>query len=299
MAYRIRRNRSIQKSLRLIAGEQIEKSIAEINDPQLDRHEAVHQARKRCKKLRALVRIVRPQFADYKRENAFFRDAARELSYLRDAQSVVACFDELMKRHEDQVDRARFTATRKELVDRRRQVADDVAGLDARLNRFLEQMREARQRVAEWKIDDSGFSAVRGGLNKTYQRGRKALRKAHADPTTENFHEWRKRVKYHWYHERLLRQIWPAMMEVERRVGNELADLLGDEHDLAVLQQTLDAEPERFGEERDRQDLAGLIKQSRAQLQSEAHELGARVFAERPDARAERFQRYWMVWQRG
>ena len=89
------------------------------------------------------------------------------------------------------------------------------------------------------------------------------------------------------------------MMEVERRVGNELADLLGDEHDLAVLQQTLDAEPERFGEERDRQDLVGLIKQSRAQLQSEAHELGARVFAERPDARAERFQRYWMVWQRG
>jgi hypothetical protein len=298
MAYRIRRNKSIKESVRVIAGEQIERSIAEINDPQLDRHEAVHQARKRCKKLRALVRIVRPQFADYKRENAFFRDAARELSYLRDAQSVVACFDGLMKRHEGQVDSASFAAIRQELVDRRSQVAEDVAGLDARLGRFLEQMHEAHQRVAAWEIDDNGFSAVRGGLNKTYARGRKALLQAHADSTTDNFHEWRKRVKYHWYHERLLRQIWPAMMKVERRVGNELAGLLGDEHDLAVLQQTLDAEPERFGEERDRQELADLIKQSRAQLQSEAYQLGARIFAEQPDARAERFQRYWMVWQR-
>ncbi len=298
MAYRIRRNRSIQESLRLIAGEQIESSMAEINDPQLDRHEAVHQARKRCKKLRALVRIVRPQFADYQRENAFFRDAARELSYLRDAQSVVACFDELMKCHQDQVDGARFAAIRQQLVDRRKQVAEDVAGLEARLDCFLEQMREARQRVAEWVIDDNGFVAMRDGLSKTYKRGRKALRQAHADPTTDNFHEWRKRVKYHWYHERLLRQIWPAMMKVERRVGNELGGLLGDEHDLAVLQQTLDADPGRFGEERDRQELADLIKQSRASLQSQAYQLGARIFAEQPDARAERFQRYWMVWQR-
>ncbi len=297
MAYRIRRNKSVQKSVRLIAGEQIDKAIAEINDPELDRHETVHQVRKRCKKLRALVRIVRPRFAGYEQENAFFRNAARELSYLRDAQTVVECFDDLMKHNGNTVDDAQFASIRAELVDRRTRAADDVAGLDARLDTFLQQMHDARARVDQWKIDDDGFSAVRGGLNKTYKRGRKALRKALADPTTDNLHEWRKRVKYHWYHERLLRCIWPAMMKAEREAGDELADLLGDEHDLAVLQQTVDGEPERFGEERDRQALAGLIEQRRSQLQTAAWPLGKRIFAERPAARARRFKRYWRVWR--
>jgi hypothetical protein len=30
----------------------------------------------------------------------------------------------------------------------------------------------------------------------------------------EHFHEWRKRVKYHWYHLGLLRELWPASMEL-------------------------------------------------------------------------------------
>jgi hypothetical protein len=299
MTYRLRRRQRVQKSVRLIAGEQIDKAIAEVNDAELDRHETVHQVRKRCKKLRALVRIVRPQFAGYARENAFFRDAARELSYLRDAQSVVECFDALMKHNGDRVDGARFVAIRMELVDRRARLAEDVTGLDARLGAFLRQMHDARARVDLWKIDGDGFSAVRGGLSKTYQRGRKALRKVLADPTTENLHEWRKRVKYHWYHERLLRPIWPAMMRAERQLADELADLLGDDHDLAVLQHTVDGEPDRFGEERDRQALAGLINQRREQLQAEARLLGKRLFAERTGARARRFKRYWQVWQRG
>lgn len=297
MAYRLRRTRSVQSSVRLVAGEQIDKAIAEINDPDLDRHETVHQVRKRCKKLRALVRIVRPRFWAFGEQNSFFRDASRELSYLRDAQSVVECFESLIENSGEQVDGERFAAIHGELIHRRNQVGDDVAGLDARLEAFLQQMHKARPGVDHWVIDDIGFSALSGGLKKTYRRGRKALRIAQADPTTDNLHELRKRVKYHWYHERLLRNTWPAMMKAERRAADGLADLLGDEHDLAVLQQTIDNEPDRFGEEPDRQALAELIAQRRRQLQAEVWPLAARVFAESPKARARRFKHYWKVWR--
>ncbi len=297
MAYRLRRKKSVQKSIRKVACEQIDRAIAEILDEQLDRHETVHQVRKRCKKVRGLVRLVRPVFADYQGENEFFRDAARELSYVRDAQSIIECFDALMKHFQQQIDRSSFAATREELERRRREIAGDEEGLDEKLDEFLASMREARHRVSHWKVDDDGFSAVAGGLKKTYRRGRKAMRLAYENPAAESFHEWRKRVKYHWYHARLLRRIWPRMMKVQREAAHHLSDLLGDDHDLAVLRQTILDTPARFGAAEDSQALLGLIDRRRAQFQAEAWPLGQRLYAEKPQPLAGRFGLYWETWQ--
>jgi CHAD domain-containing protein len=54
-------------------------------------------------------------------------------------------------------------------------------------------------------------------------------------PTVENFHEWRKRVKYYRYQLKLLRDFWKPVMEALRREAVKLSDDLGDDHDLAVL----------------------------------------------------------------
>jgi len=297
MAYHLRRKKSVQKSVRKVACEQIDRAIGEILDEGLDRHEAVHQVRKRCKKLRGLVRLVRPQFDDYRAENAFFRDAARELSYVRDAQSIVECFDALVDHFRDQVDQEAFASIGEQLADRRRKVAEDVVGLRDRLDEFLAKMREARQRADAWQIRGGGFSAVEGGLRRTYGRGRAAQGKACADPNTENFHEWRKRVKYHWYHARLLRGVWRDIMEVHVGAADRLSDLLGDDHDLAVLRSTVLDDPEAFGTETDVQAFVALLDRRRAELQAEARPLGERLFAERPKQLARRLRRYWKTWR--
>lgn len=65
-----------------------------------------------------------------------------------------------------------------------------------------------------WRLEECGFPAIEPGLVRTYRRARKALRTAYATPTPEHFHEWRKRVNYHWYHLRLLCELWPASMEL-------------------------------------------------------------------------------------
>lgn len=297
MAYRFRRNKSVQKNVRKVALEQIDKAIGEILDEKLDRHETVHQVRKRCKKLRGLIRLVRPEFGDYQQENEFFRDAARKLSYVRDAQSIIKCFDGLVGHFQDQIDEGAFAPVREELTARRQRIADDKVGLDNQLDEFLAKLREARGRAAQWKISDNGFTAVEGGLAKTYRRGRKALRKAYKNPSTEKFHEWRKRVKYHWYHARLLRRIWPDMMNVWRGATDQLSDLLGDDHDLAVFRQTLQDDPDRFGSESDLQVLIGLIDRRRAELQAKARPLGEWLFAEEPKHFSSRWGRYWETWQ--
>jgi CHAD domain-containing protein len=297
VTYRLRGEHSVESNVRKVARDQIEKSIKEITSTDMDRHEIVHQVRKRCKKIRGLIRLVRPAFEDYQYENRFFRDAARELSYVRDAQSMIECLDDLMERYRAELDPSAFSRVRDELLQRRREIADDRVGLDKKLQDFLAKMRLAVDRAERWRIRRAGFAAVSGGLKKTYARGCKAVRAAYSQPSAESFHELRKRVKYHWCHARLLREIWPQMMKAERSASDELSDLLGDHHDLAVLRQML---LDRCGVSEDSGDLrmlVGLIDQRQRELQAKAKPLSHRLFAEEPKQRVKRFHGYWKTWQ--
>lgn len=298
MAYRILAEESAQEAVRRMALEQIDNAVREIDDQQLDRHEAVHQVRKRCKKIRGLVRLVRPQFEDtYSRENAWFRDSAATLSYVRDAQSIIETFDKLIDHYQGQIASEAFSAVRRQLTDRRKRVAEDEVGLRERLDEFRARMQEGRERVAKWQLRDRGFDALEGGLTKTYARGRSAMARAYKKPDAENFHEWRKRAKYHWYHMRLLQPMWKGPMKERRDEVHLLSDYLGDDHDLSILRDTVTDQPDQFGEEDTIQAMTGLIVQQQAGLRTKAHPLGRRVFAEKPKRFAKRLRRYWDSWR--
>ncbi len=62
----------------------------------------------------------------------------------------------------------------------------------------------------------------------------------------------------------------PTMLKMWRKATDELSDLLGTDHDLAVFRQTLSGDLDRFGRESDRQVLIGLIDRRRAELQATA-----------------------------
>jgi hypothetical protein len=87
------------------------------------------------------------------------------------------------------------------------------------------------------------------------------------------------------------------MLGVHREAANELSDLLGDDHDLAILRKTLLGEPESFGSETDVQAFLGLIDRRRLELQSQARPLGECLFAEEPGQLADRFRTYWGTWK--
>jgi CHAD domain-containing protein len=298
MGYRLGVGESVQASVRRIAREQLDKGIAEVTDPQVDRHEVVHQLRKRCKKIRGLIRLVRPQFeATYKRENAWYREAARRLSSIRDAQSVIETWDQLVEHFQDALDREVLCQVRQQLVRRRREVTEDEVGLRQRFDEFLERMHQGRQRVGQWQLKQDDFPSVRGGLARTYARGCNALEEAYRSPSSESFHEWRKRVKYHWYHMRLLRPVWKAPLKARRDEADLLSDLLGDDHDLSVLRETMLRSPDRFGSESTLQAITGLINRRQVELRETARTLGERLFAEKPKRFVQRVGRYWRAWQ--
>ena len=297
MAYRVRRSKSVQKSLRKVAGEQLDKAIAELLDQHLDRHETVHQVRRACEKLRGLIRLVRPAFPDYSTENKFFRDAARELSYVRDAQSILECYDQLVEHFRDQLDLDAFASIRQQLEERRKQVADDQVGLDQRLDEFLAKMREARGRADSWKLNDDGFSAVEGGLKKTYRPAQAGFTGRLRESQDRGFPRAPQACQVPLVPRRLLRRIWPELLHPHRDAAHRLSDLLGDDHDLVVIRTTLLDQPEAFGSEADIEAFVGLVDCRRTELEKEARPLGERLLAEKPKRLAGRFFAYWKTWR--
>ncbi len=296
MAFYIFIDEPVIEAVQRIAREQIDKAIGEIQNDHLDRHETVHQARKRCKKIRGLFRLVRPQFEPYKFENAWYRDAASSLSFIRDAQSIIVTFNMLTDHFQDQIDINTFKSVCEQLMLRRQKIIQNKVDLDARLEKFLERLHKGRKRIDHWGLKASGFDALKAGLKKTCSRARSGMQRAFKNPNTENFHEWRKRVKYHWYHMRLLRPVWRGPMKARRDAVSLLADYLGDDHDLSVLRETLLKDPDQFGDAGTIQALTGLADRLQVELRKKCHPLGLRLFAEKPGEFTKRIGCYWRAW---
>ena len=71
----------------------------------------------------------------------------------------------------------------------------------------VQELGAARLRIDDWQLKKGGWNAIENGLLRAYRQGRTAFALAQREPSLEDLHAWRKRVKDLWYHERLLAPI--------------------------------------------------------------------------------------------
>lgn len=294
MAYRFRQSDpSVRDGLRRIAQEQIDRALAEIDDPEMDLHQKVHQVRKRMKKLRGLVRLVRPVFPDYAAENAIFRDAARRISGLRDREVMIETLDNLLD-----PGAARFAALRAALARAQQDRAGHLS-TEEEIAAVRATLIAARARVKRWRIAADGFDALSGGFAKTFKRACRAMKRARYAPTDEVIHDWRKRAKYHWYQSRLLRPIHPDRMQDRIRTADALGEVLGEHHDLAVLRRHLQDNAALPLTPEGRDELKDMIAARQAALEVQAQSLGRDLHAGRAKDLKRRLARWWKAWRKG
>lgn len=295
MAYSFRlSDESIDAGLRRIAVSQLETGLSELRDEDMAQAERVHQARKRCKKLRGLLRLVRPAFSGYGDENETFRDAARTLSDTRDATAVLESLDALEAQYEAELKKAALNPLRKALEDRRD--ALDESEIEEKLSDMRLVFREALERVEDWSLDSSEADAFAPGAAKTYKRAQKAMKAARKSGSADDFHDWRKRVKYHWYHLRLLKRIWPGVMNAYVEQADILSDDLGEHHDLAVLKDTAAS---LLGRDHETVELVDGLAGARQQTLEDTCLLrGRKLLADSPEDLAERWAEWWATARR-
>lgn len=300
MAYRFEHGEPVGHAARRILDEQVVGILGALENPGgPGLAEAVHEARRRSKKVRALARMFRtPMGEHYSAVNTCFRDAARRLAALRDAQVAVQTFDSLLAALPRGLSADTMAPVRAELVVRQQHASHDTADASAAFEEAAGLVRKGAKRARRCSVPD-GFGALASGLGRTYARTVQDWYACCADPSSASFHEWRKRIKYHRYHVDLLRRVDPDFAEVRRDALHELSDLVGEEHDITVLLQMVLDEPDAFGPVAARRQLMLVAQRRRAFLRTEAIALGARLTAESPASLCERWETAWTVWQLG
>lgn len=294
MSYRIKRSEAVQHAMRRIAHEQLAKAIAEIDDSLLDRQQVIHQVRKRCKKLRGLIRLVRPVLGKrYAQENEAFRDAAGRLSALRDAFVQIEVYDRLMEQYASPMQRDACSVVRQQLALRRDQI--DPQEINRCLAEARQRLADAQSRASKWKLSCSGFDAWAGGFAKTHAGARLSLRACSKEPSTPALHDWRKHIKYHGYQTRLIAGICPELLKPYVKVLDALGESLGDDHNLAVLQESIQTIPTEPANRIDVEAFVSVLNQRRQMIQQTAIPQGQRIFAESSKAFMTRLNKYWKL----
>ncbi len=298
MAYKLELDEAVGTGLRRAAEEQLDRAIRELSDRIGDDPvDAVHTARKAVKKERSLLRLARGAMPakQRRRENAALRAAARGLSTARDSEVMLTTIDDLSHRYAGQLPETTFQEIRVQLEqerdEQRRQLVGSALGTHA-----VQELGAVRLRVEDWELARDGWRAIEPGLGRAYRDGRRALARARQRRSSAALHAARKRVKDLWYQERLLGPAGGPAVAGHARDAHRLADLLGDDHDLAVLRQALTQG--RINAAVDLDAVVALIDHRRRELQRRAFALGDRLYAEKPAAFLRRMRAAWKAGRR-
>lgn len=288
MALRIEDGEAVSAGVLRVIGERLDAAIGHLVDP--NDADRTHEARKRLKEARAVLRLVRAEVGEeaFASENAAIRDGGRHLSDVRDAEALL---EALAKLDLAALGTRAERRVRRELTRRRDDLAQSMSG--EQLAAVVDSIRAARDRVAVWSFPDRGFAVVEEGLVAGYGRGRTLFRRARHERDAALLHEWRKRVKDAWYHHQLLERAFPAVVKGYAHALKQLSDLLGDHHDLDVLRALAVAEPEAFGKPADVDVLLAIVDRRRAELEHDALVLGERLFRERRVEVRDRWRGWW------
>lgn len=305
--FAIGRNEPLAAGLRRVTVDELDTAIRTMGTEPLE--VSVHEVRKAMKRLRSVLRLVRPGLGDkrYRVENAILRDTASLLAPLRDAHVRVESIAAVRERFDSQLRETAFEEVARRLVDRRRRVYDQSIDGDE-WTKVAYALRSARARYAAWPVDDDSakahgmpvvrheFRSVGPGLAQTYARGRQEMSHAARRPTADNFHAWRKRAKYLRHQIEILSPVFPDVLDGYAAALSRLGDLLGEEHDFADLLRFLAAHPHYSPDPVERSVLVALVQHRRSELQTASLSLGSRVYAEAPDRFTRRIGEYWQAW---
>ncbi|MGO9514501.1 MAG: CHAD domain-containing protein [Steroidobacteraceae bacterium] len=271
------------RTVRQALAEQLDKAIAGL-ERRNHSDRAVHEVRREIKRARATLRLLREGIGvdAYNRENALLRDAARPLTLVRDAKVLLETLRRLgpgTGAKEDTFLEHLHRALRRERGEVQRQLRPQELAAAAAVLRAVKRRLEA---VPEQRLNQAALSA---GLERTYKSGRKAFARVRHRPTDECLHEWRKQAKYFANQLEIVLPLGPKRFAKSYKRSRRLAQHLGDDHDLAILNGKIfqyAKGPNAASQNDAVEELISRLAGQRKALQRKAYRLGRRLYSARP-----------------
>jgi len=292
MSFYFKRKESVGKAVRRLCGERLDGALELIENAA--RFDAIHNVRREIKKLRAVLRLIRADIGNeiyYERTNAL-REAAQRLTALRDAQVKLSAFSGLAKHLNGRP--APSLPKIKAALRENCRAEEKRVFKGGSVTSIKEILCHEKQQFENLKLRSNGWKAIEPGLKKIYRQGREAFEAAEREPSPENFHEWRKRIKDLAHQLRLLSRARPRKLHARTGDLDKLGDLLGGDHDLLLLKEFVS---DKFGHAPDVKPLEKLISSRQEKLRSAALKLGARFYPGKPKRFCRKIGGYWKSWK--
>jgi CHAD domain-containing protein len=260
MAYRFKQNEAIPHAVQRVFAEEIAWAVGQLVRSK-KRTEAVHEARKSIKRIRGLLSLLGP---GYRSQDRYFREAGRLLSESRDNTVVLQVFDALTAKH----------PVVSEIRDNLRRSFRQGPAEKSLSSQVVQLLQQAPPLV----VEGLQFESLLPAMDETYRQGRKAWKRAHREHSAKALHNFRKQVKQHLYHLRLVESVTSA-----KRIEDlhALETWLGDHHNLQVLRERLKAEVETSHDRKRILPLIALIDDESHALRNRALEAGEQLYGEK------------------
>jgi CHAD domain-containing protein len=309
--FRLLPSESLAGGLQRICLEQFEASLSGLST-RSDLNTTIHELRKSNKRVRALLRMVRPVIGDkvYRAENNVLAHASRLVAPARDGKVLVDAVARLRSRYGHLLAAGTFGGIEERLRHRHERMLARVTDDPELLRQVSAIIYKARSRYAAWptepdeirfgpRIISNSFRSIGEGTGHTYERGRRSMTLAYRSSTPEHFHEWRKQVKYLRHQMEIMSPLWPEVIGGLASSLEQLGDVLGEDHDQSELVRLTAAIPELAPDPDERNLLIALSNQRRRELEGAARVMGGRIYAEGGPQFRNRLQAYWSAWSYG
>ncbi len=243
----------------------------------------IHEMRKTCKKLRALLRMLRPAMDrdSFHTLDRAIRDFARQLAGLRDSKVMLDTIEHIEHHFAPVLHEQALTPVHQALR-RMMQTQDDRPAVSLDLAAMQTQLADIMTAAGQANYGAIDDATLLDGIVDCYRRGRRAFAHMQASPDTESGHALRRQAKYQYYQLRML--VAGNESELKNVVSDfhRLEETLGTDHDLAVLEELLVAHAEICPEQVHRELLHALIESRRIILMSQALQLARKLYRDKP-----------------
>ncbi|HEY3883824.1 MAG TPA: CHAD domain-containing protein [Vicinamibacterales bacterium] len=299
MAFRLRPQESVADGLRRLATKEVRSAREDLRRTAPPRDDAIHEARKSVKKVRAVLELVEvSDGCGLGGSNERLRRLNRILSRLRDADAMVGVLADLRARDPHLLSEHTFARVHRHLVSRKREAMEN-AERDGAWTKVDRELRKVRRAAAKrWRPAKRGFGAVVPGMRLVHRRGRKAMARARKRQTAADFHEWRKQIKALWYALRLVERAG-RIIRRDAAALHRAETWLGEAHNVVVLCAELSENASICGGLADLDRVRLIGHQYQCELRANAIAAVGRIYRRKSGPYVRAIKRAWTALRRG
>jgi CHAD domain-containing protein len=297
MAFRVRPEESIAHGLRRLAKKELASARQQLQRTSPPDDDAIHEARKSVKKVRAVVHLIEADDGRGLRgSKKRLRAVSRALSQSRDADAMIVILQKLLDRQPRLLSEHTLARVRHLLADHKHAVAQRTAR-EGSWKAAVQELRALHAAVKRWSPAHNRFGTLAPGLRVTHSRGRKAMARALERHRAADFHEWRKQLKALWYELRLIESSG-AVLHKDAVTLSRAETWLGEDHDVVLLCAYLSSNQPFAYDSIEFQRLKQVGRQYQQELRRKAIASTKAIYGTPAGAYVRRIKRAWKNWDR-